>query len=313
MRFYFAPMEGVTRHIYRNAFVKYFGKVDRYFAPFVCANQSGNYKTREITDILPENNIGIDLVPQILTCNAEDFILASKKMKSLGYGEINLNLGCPSGTVVSKKKGSGFLAYPKELDEFLERIFTESETKISIKTRIGKDDPEEFHRLLEIYNKYEMEELIIHPRIQKDMYNNKPNLDVFEEAVTLSKNILCYNGDICTVDDYHAITKRFPTIDRIMLGRGLIANPELILEIMGEAKKDKKAWKEFHDEVYHGYQEIMSGDRNALFKMKEFWFYMSKMFTNYEKYMKKIRKAQKASEYEEAVASLFREQELIQA
>ena len=156
-----------------------------------------------------------------------------------------------------------------------------------------------------------MEELIIHPRIQKDMYNNKPNLDVFEEAVRLSKNTLCYNGDICTVKDYDAITKRFPTIDRIMLGRGLIANPELILEIMGEAKKDKRTWKEFHDEVYHGYQEIMSGDKNALFKMKEFWFYMSKMFTNYEKYMKKIRKAQKASEYEEAVTSLFRDQDLI--
>jgi tRNA-dihydrouridine synthase len=311
MRFYFAPMEGVTRHIYRNAYAKYFGKVDRYFAPFVCANQSGNYKTREITDILPENNVGIELIPQILTCNANDFILASKKMKSLGYNEINLNLGCPSRTVVTKKKGSGFLAYPEELDEFLEEIFTESETKISIKTRIGKDNPDEFYRILEIYNKYKMEELIIHPRIQKDFYNNKPNLNVFEEAVKLSKNPLCYNGDIRSVADYQSIIERFPAIDRIMLGRGLIGNPELILEIMGEAKKDKKVWKQFHDEVYHGYQEIMSGDKNALFKMKEFWFYASKMFTNSDKYAKRIKKAQKASEYEDAVSSLFREQELI--
>ncbi|WP_310603436.1 tRNA-dihydrouridine synthase, partial [Anaerosporobacter sp.] len=198
-----------------------------------------------------------------------------------------------------------------ELDEFLEKIFTECEMKISVKTRIGKDSPEEFERLLEIYNKYKMEELIIHPRIQKDQYNNKPNLDVFETAVKYSKNPLCYNGDICNASDYEMITKRFPTIDRIMIGRGFIANPELVLEIMKEAKKDKKVWKAFHDEVYHGYQEIMSGDRNALFKMKEFWFYMNRMFTESEKYAKKIRKTQKASEYEEAVEALFREQDLL--
>ncbi|WP_167959095.1 tRNA dihydrouridine synthase [Anaerosporobacter faecicola] len=312
MKFYFAPMEGVTRYVYRNAFETYFGKIDRYFAPFVCANGSGNYKNREITDILPENNQGITLIPQILTCNAKDFILAAKKMESLGYDTINLNLGCPSGTVVSKKKGSGFLAYPEELDTFLAEIFAESQLKISIKTRIGKEDPEEFYRLLEIYDRYPLEELIIHPRVQKDFYKNSPNLTMFEEAVKHCHHPLCYNGDITTVADYERITERFPTVDRIMIGRGLIGNPNLIFSILGEEKKNKLTVKRFHDEVYKGYRILMAEERNAMFKMKEFWFYMSSMFTNSEKYAKKIKKAQKASEYEDAVNALFREQELIE-
>jgi tRNA-dihydrouridine synthase len=183
MNFYFAPMEGLTGYIYRNAHNTFFNsKINKYFAPFIQANQSESFKARELNDLLPEHNEGISVVPQILTNRAKDFIHTSKKLKALGYKEINLNLGCPSKTVVTKNRGSGFLEKTKELDEFLEEIFTSFISEISIKTRIGIENEEEFYELLDIYNKYPIKELIIHPRLQQDFYQNKPNLAIFEYA-----------------------------------------------------------------------------------------------------------------------------------
>ena len=239
MNFYFAPMEGLTGYIYRNAYNTFFNKIDKYFSPFIVANQSNSFRARELNDILPEHNQGLVLIPQLLTNNAKDFIHTANKLKQFGYNEINLNLGCPSGTVVSKNKGSGFLAKTEELDVFLEEIFSESATKISVKTRIGKDQPEEFYNLIEIFNKYPIEELTIHPRTQKDFYKNKPNLKIFKDALALSKNLVCYNGDICTVKDYNGFSAEFPSVETIMIGRGLLANPGLISEIKNNTKLEK--------------------------------------------------------------------------
>jgi tRNA-dihydrouridine synthase len=312
MNFYFAPMEGLTGYIYRNAHHTFFNHgIDKYFSPFIVANQSDSFKTRELNDILPEHNQGIVLVPQLLTNNAKDFIHTSKKIKMMGYDEINFNLGCPSGTVVSKYRGSGFLSKREELDMFLDEVFSQSITKISVKTRIGKDQPEEFYELIEIFNKYPMEELIIHPRIQKDFYKNTPNLKVFKEALTLSKNPVCYNGDIFTAEDYRKFSDGFPGVDTFMLGRGLIANPGLISDILNHTKLEKKLLREFHNRIYHDYKEIFFGEKNVLYKMKELWLYMISMFSNNEKYLKRIKKAERLSDYDEAVSSLFREQDIL--
>lgn len=310
MKFYFAPMEGVTGYIYRNIHHSYFPNVDKYFTPFIVANQSVSFKTRELQDIKPEHNQGMYVVPQILTNNAHDFIQTSKKLVEFGYDEINLNLGCPSGTVVAKGKGSGFLAMKDELNRFLEEIFQANVTKISIKTRIGRDNPDEFHDLMSIFNQYSLEELIIHPRIQKDMYKNTPNLPVFAEGLLLSKHEVCYNGDIFTVDDYEKFIAKFPQVKAVMLGRGIIANPAIIQEITSGKGLDKNILKEFHSRLAMEYKQILSGDRDVLFKMKEVWHYWSFMFTDYEKYVKKIRKAQRFSDYEQAVENLFYEQEI---
>lgn len=312
MKFYFAPMEGLTGYIYRNAHNTFFNKIDKYFSPFIVANQSNSFKTRELNDILPENNQGLVLIPQLLTNNAKDFIHTSKKIKQLGYNEVNLNLGCPSGTVVSKNRGSGFLSKTEELDLFLEEIFSEATTKISIKTRIGKDSPEEFYKLIEIFNKYPLEELIIHPRIQKDFYKNKPNLKVFKDALVLSKNPVCYNGDIFTVKDYREFLADFHSVKTIMLGRGLLANPALISSIENNTKLEKNLLKDFHDKIYEDYKKVLFGDRNVLFKMKELWFYIIPMFSDNGKYGKKIRKSERLRDYDEAVSSLFREQDILE-
>ena len=312
MKFYFAPMEGVTGYIYRNAHAAFFNNVDKYFMPFIATNQHGRLSTRELRDVLPENNQGISVIPQILTNNAEDFMCTVKQLKELGYNEINLNFGCPSGTVVAKNKGAGFLAQREALDRFLDEIFASAITKISVKTRIGRDEPEEFYELIKIFNQYPMEELIIHPRVQKDYYKNKPNLDVFRDGLHLSTNPVCYNGDIFTAKDYKNFTESFPAVDTIMLGRGLIANPGLISEMESQHNLDKKILKAFHDKLYADYQGILSGDRNVLFKMKELWFYMIHVFPDYEKHAKKIKKAQRLYEYEQAVTSLFEERDILE-
>lgn len=311
MKFYYAPMEGLTGYIYRNAHHTFFHNVDKYFSPFIVPQQNESFKTRDINDILPEHNQGLMLIPQLLTNNAKDFIQTSKKLKLMGYEEINLNLGCPSGTVVSKNKGSGFLAKREELDQFLEEIFASSETKISVKTRLGKDQHEEFYALMDIFNKYPMEELIIHPRIQKDFYKNTPNLDIFRDALKISRNPVCYNGDLFTIKEYKAFTADFPAVDTLMIGRGLLANPGLISEITNNVTIGKQQLRDFHDKVYEGYQGVLFGDKNVLYKMKELWFYMIQVFEDPAKYMKKIRKSERLSDYDEAVSSVFRELELV--
>lgn len=311
MKYYLAPMEGITGFIYRNSYKKYFGNIDKYFMPFIVPNLSRSLKTKELRDVLPENNDGINVVPQILTNDAEGFIATCQKLKKLGYDEVNLNLGCPSGTVVSKGRGSGFLAKRGELDRFLEQIYKIDDMKISLKIRLGKDNPEEFYELIKIFNKYPVYELIIHPRTQKDFYGNKPNLKIFRDALNFSNAKVCYNGDIFTTEDLEKFKKEFPEVDRVMIGRGILANPGLMDEIVNGEIIDKKILKEFHDEVFNSYREIFNEDRNAIFRMKELWGYMIYIFTDNKKYAKKIRKAQNLLDYNEAVNSLFREQEII--
>ncbi len=311
MKFYLAPMEGITGHIYRNSYEKYFNNIDKYFTPFIVPNQSVSLKTKELKDLLPQNNKGLNIVPQILTNDAEGFILTANKLKQLGYEEINLNLGCPAGTVVSKKRGSGFLAYPEELDKFLDEIYKIDNMKISIKTRLGKERADEFYKLIEIYNKYPLEELIIHPRTREDFYGNTPNLEVFKDALKLSKHSICYNGDIFTLNSYNKIINEFPKVNKVMLGRGILANPGLIGEIKNNEFANKEIIKMFHDEIFENYTILLNEDKNAMYRMKELWGYMSHIFTNNKKYYKKIKKAQKAIDYKNAVNSLFIEQDII--
>ena len=323
MKYYFAPMEGITGYIYRSAHHHNFGGVDRYFTPFIATTQNHRLSSREKNDICPEHNQGMRLVPQILTNKAEDFIWAAREIAGYGYREVNLNLGCPSGTVVAKKKGSGFLFYTVELDRFLEQVVKELEPdgiSVSVKTRIGLNSPDEFEDLMQIYNRYPLKELIIHPRVRSDFYENRPNLSVFRAGAKQSLNPVCYNGDIFTREAFTAFTEQFPQnqfpmIESVMLGRGAVANPALFQQLKAVGNPDKpskSALKAFHDEIFNGYRETMSGDRNTLFKMKELWFYMGGLFDGKEegikeKQLKKIKKSQKFPEYLAAVEEIFAE------
>jgi len=315
MKFYLAPMEGLTGFVFRNAYQKHFGNIDTYFTPFI-NNKKMNYK--EIKDILPEHNEGMHVVPQILTNRAEDFLAIAKELGNYGYESVNLNLGCPSGTVVAKHRGAGFLAVPEELDHFLEEIFAECPLRISVKTRVGVNDAGEWEHLLSIYEKFPMEELIIHPRIQKDFYKFTPRMECYRTAYETSRCSLCYNGDIFSPDDFQNLCREFPDTEKVMLGRGVLQNPWLIGMLRsadpagGEASApDKELLHAFCEDLCAGYACVISGDKNVLFKLKALWIYLGMSFTNPQKYLKKIKKANRLAEYEEAVDALFREQELI--
>ena len=316
MKYYLAPLEGITGHIYRNALEKYFPGTDRYFTPFIAPDQNKILRTKERRDVLPENNRVKTLIPQILTNNPQHFLITADALKDMGYKEVNLNLGCPSGTVVSRNKGSGFLAYPEELDRFLEQIFEKTPVRISIKTRIGREDDSNAFRLMEIYAKYPLSELIIHPRTQKDFYRGIPNRELFQKLAEYYReqngnSPVCYNGNLLTAQDYSKFADEFPWVDAVMLGRGVIANPGLICQLRTGKTTDKRTLRAFHDEVLEGYREIFSDDKNAMFRMKEMWIYMIHLFTDRERYKKKIHKAQSLSEYRCAVDALFREQEIL--
>ena len=306
VKYYMAPLESVTTWIYRQAHAKIYGRLDKYFIPFLEPHEKRDFKTRELQEILPEHNENIYAVPQILTNRSEGFIKLAKALKDWGYEEVNLNLGCPSKTVVTKGKGSGFLAKPEELERFLTEIFDalSGEVKISVKTRIGKEDPEEFPALLELFNKYPMEELIIHPRVQKDGYGNVPRLELYELAEKQSMNPICYNGDLYTREQIRNLTERFPGTQRLMLGRGFLRDPGLLYN-EGKDSKDifEKFWA-FHDLVYEGYQERNMGDRNVLFKMKELWSYQVYQFSEPERLFKVFKKAQDCKEYEQIIRNL---------
>lgn len=315
MKLYMAPMEGITGYIYRNAQHQFYNHIDKYFTPFITPTQTRKLTSREMNDILPEHNQGMCVVPQILTNQAEGFLWAAGKAKELGYREVNLNLGCPSGTVVSKGRGAGFLADPWKLNRFLAEVsegISRMDMMLSVKTRIGVLDSEEFYELIEIFNRYPLTELIIHPRLRTDYYKNHPNLQVYRDAVRLSRNPLCYNGDIFDAESFRVFQEAFPDTEAVMIGRGIIANPGLAEEIRKGTKLSKAHLKAYHDAVLLAYRAAIPGDKNVLFKMKELWFYLACIFEGGEKQVKKIRKSGKLAEYEQAAKRLFAECPLVE-
>lgn len=310
MKYYMAPLEGITVHTYRNSFREFFGGIDKYFTPFIAAEGSLKMKKREIKDILPENNPDIHLVPQIISNNADNFIRFVHLISDRGYREINFNLGCPSGTVVSRHKGSGFLAEPDELDRFFDKVFNEiSDVNISVKTRIGVNDENEIYRIMEIYNRYPIYELIVHPRIRADYYKGSPRMDKFRYIYDISTNPVCYNGDIRHAGDCYKITEEYKELTSIMIGRGLIRNPILVCGIRNgnDALPDRNILRKFHDRIYNEYRETMPGERVIIYKMKEIWVYMIDLFEDDGTYIRLLKKSDGLSQYNVFVNRIFSE------
>lgn len=303
-----APLEGITGYIVRNAFLHNFGGIDTYYTPFIPAGK--NFNKKVLRDISPENNPGIRLIPQLMSNKAEEVIDMGHRLATFGYNTVNINLGCPSGTVTSKKRGSGLLLYPKELDHFLYEIYSHADFRVSIKTRIGFNSTEEWAAILDIYRKYPIDELIIHPRVRAEFYNGTPHLDCFKKAYDTVRIPLCYNGDIVSLETYTTITERFPLLDNIMIGRGLLAAPWLAAQIKGEVLPEsvrREKLRSFCDEIYSGYLSIFSGEKDAVMHMKEIWGFLGNSFPGREKTLKRIRKCQNYAEYKVLVDEMFRD------
>lgn len=327
MKIYLAPMEGITTYIYRNAFHRYYGGIDTYYTPFV-ANRK--LKSRELRDVLPDNNTALPLVPQILTNKANEFIEITEQLKDMKYSEVNFNLGCPSGTVVAKHRGAGFLDDPCELEKFLDIIYEKSPLPVSIKTRLGIESLYEWEDLLKMYAKFPIKELIIHARTLSQQYGGTPHIEAFKMAQDMLSCPLCYNGDITDTNSYGKLLEKCPDTTAIMLGRGAIANPKLPMILkhsnfnsdqffhsstdyneknfnisdVEDNTLDYTKFLSFHDEILAGYRNYMSGDQPVLYKMKELWNFWSRQFNVDKKTLKKIRKAQNISAYQSIAKTL---------
>ena len=300
MRYYFAPMEGLTDSIYRRLHHKYFPGVDRYYMPFLSPTIHRTLTHKEDRELPLADSVGFAAVPQILTKVSEDFLWAAQVCQDRGYDEVNLNVGCPSGTVVSKGKGSGMLRDAAALDRFLEEIFQGSPLPISVKTRLGLENPEEFPALLEVFNRYPIKELTIHPRVRKQFYDGGVHMDWFDYAVEHSSNPLCYNGDILSLADAEALQRKYPQIDAIMIGRGLIADPGML-----SGGTDVKALEGFMNELMAVYEVEFGGSRNAIFRLKENWGFLHDRFEGCDKLWKRLRKTTDADEFKSISAEIF--------
>lgn len=308
MQFIFAPLEGVTTFLYRNAHRQFFSGIDRYYAPFVSPTSTKRLTAKEMRDLLPENNRDISLVPQVLTNNAEYLLFTAEKLRKMGYDAINLNLGCPSRTVVTKKKGSGFLSDPSMLYDFLQSVFRRKQFPLSVKARIGVLDEAEYPKLLEIFRAFPFSEFILHPRLQIDQYKNTPRMTAFDAALQDAPWPVVYNGDIFTERAFHAFYDAYPSVRSVMIGRGLIANPALVRQLRGGDALTKDELYAFCERLFSEYTALYMGDaRNAMYRMKELWFYMGTLFQGAERLSKNILKAAKPVEYASAVDRLFLE------
>lgn len=305
MEYYFAPMEGVTGSEFRRVHHKYFPGVDAYYMPFISPTQDHVFTQRELRNILPENNQGFRAVPQLLTKNAEDFLWAARELAAMGYDEINFNLGCPSATVTSKGKGAGLLSNPEFLHQLLGEIYEKAPVKISIKTRLGMEQPEEFERLLDVFQNYPVSLLIIHPRVRQDFYQHPIRMEYFEKAVQQYPGAICFNGGLKTVEDCATLEKQYPKIQSMMIGQGLLSNPALIQQLKGLSGLEKKQLMAFHDTLFQTYLETFKSERNTVFHMKELWSYLMGLFEGAEKPWKKIRKAVDGAGYESGVQEMF--------
>ena len=308
MHYYFAPMEGVTGAVYRRTHHEFFSGVDKYFMPFITPTTNEKLTPRQKRDVLPEYNEGVPAVPQLLTKSAADCIWAVNALHDLGYPEVNLNLGCPSGTVTAKGKGAGMLRDPARLDAFLDAVFSAVEGPVSAKTRIGVQKPEEFAALLDIYNHYPICELTIHPRVMKQLYRGEADRAAFAAALPECRMPVCYNGDVTTPEELHTLEAEFPQLSGIMVGRGLIADPALFRRARGGAPASREELRGYCDDLYHGYTEAFGAASCAVSRMKAHWFYLIHRFEGADPLEKPLRKAREGWEYETVVNQIFTRQ-----
>lgn len=309
MRYYFAPMEGLTDSIYRRIHHKYFPGVDRYYMPFISPTIHRQLTHKEDRELPMADSVAFTAVPQVLTKVPEDFLWAARVCADRGYDEVNLNAGCPSGTVVSKGKGSGMLRSAEELDRFLDAVFAGAPLPISVKTRLGMENPEDFAAILEVFNRYPIKELTVHPRVRKDFYKEPVRDEWFRYAFENSKNPLCYNGNIITRAQADEIAARYPGVESVMIGRALIGDPGMLMP----GGTTAETLKDFHDELVEEYIRVFGSARNAMFRMKENWSLLHKRFEDTDRLWKRLRKTTDYEEFMAISSEIFRTLPLAEA
>ena len=305
-----SPLQGFTDFRFRNAQNKLFGGIDTYYSPYIRLNGKLVIKPSYERDLLPENNLGLEVIPQVITNDADEFLFVAKYVRELGYKELNWNLGCPYPMVTKSGMGSGLISNPEKINTILHRAHTESDIIVSMKMRLGYENSEEILDVLPILDTYPIKNIAIHARIGKQLYKGGVHLDAFQQCIDNTKHKLYYNGDITSVAKFHEMQQRFPSIDHWMIGRGLISDPFLPSMIKNNTTEypvnKMELFSAFHDTLYAIYSESLSGSAHILLKMYHLWEYFSATFSNPHKVLKKIKKAQSIRNYEAAVAEIFK-------
>lgn len=306
-----APMEGITGHVFRGVHARCFGKLDRYYTPFLPPPRLGHgFVGKALKEVDPAANEGLNVIPQLLTKNAEEFLWAAQLLAEMGYAEVNLNLGCPSGTVVSKGKGSGFLRNLDELEAFLQTVCERSPLPVSVKTRVGLASDDEYERILELYCRFPLAELIVHPRVREDAYKGHARRTLYGLTLGRAPFPVAYNGDVFSVGDFESLVRDYTQTRHVMIGRGLLANPALARQIGGGPMATLDELRAFHDELFCAYEAEIGG--NAVFRMKEWWSYARCSFERPAAVLRAVRKTRTADDYKSAVVGVFATEQLVE-
>ncbi len=304
-----SPLQGFTDFRFRNAQNKIFGGIDTFYSPYIRLNGKLVIKPSYERDLLPENNLGLEVIPQIITNDADEFLFVAKYVQELGYKELNWNLGCPYPMVTKCGMGSGLISNPERINGILNKVHSESDIIVSMKMRLGYDTTEEILDVLPILDTYPIKNIAIHARIGKQLYKGGVHLDAFQQCIDNTRHKLYYNGDISSVSKFQEMKQRFPTIDHWMIGRGLISDPFLPNMIRNNSveypENKMELFSEFHDTLYEIYSESLSGSTHILLKMYHLWEYFSTTFSNPHKVLKQIKKAQSIRNYEAAVKEIL--------
>jgi tRNA-dihydrouridine synthase len=320
------PFQGITDAPFRNVFKRHFGGIDKFYTPFFTGIQKDHAKNLQGEEIDPNYNDVETLTPQILSTDAEEILRFAKQCKQLGYKEINLNMGCPFPRVANKKRGCGLLPYPDKVEELFERIFEEIDIKFSVKCRLGYFSADEINAIVPVFNRFPLSELIIHPRIGKQLYKGEADVERFKALMPFINAPLVYNGDIVSVDSFERIRetinepRRFDKLNdhlpitQFMLGRGILANPFLAEEILGGALNAPERTERLHTYVIDLYEDRLrhaGGSPKVLGRMKELWSYLMNSFDAPQDVWRKIKKINALKEYEEQVERIFEQHELL--
>lgn len=304
---YLAPLQGFTDFVYRKAYSQVFSGVDKFFTPYLTLKNK-ELARKYLKEVLPENNQNINVVPQVLVENEEELSVLTSLLKEYAYSEININMGCPYPMVTKRGKGAGLLLHPEKIDRLIKYFLDSYDLKLSIKLRLGLENPDEIEPVVSVLNKYELEEVIVHPRVAKQLYKGAVNLDAMDFVHENLNQKLVYNGDICSCADHNILTNRYNKIQDWMIGRGILMNPFFPNEISGEQfSVDQKhdVLKEFHKLILSDYYLKMDNDGNVLNKMQEFWIYFSYCFPEQRKVFKAIKKSRNLQQYKANVEKIF--------
>ncbi len=306
-----APLQGFTDVTYRNVFSDHFEGINEAVAPFISTMSQKRLKPSRIKDVDPENNKKLFVIPQILSNVADDFIFLADHLYEMGHKRINWNLGCPHSKIAKKTRGSGLLMYPEKIDELLDEIFSNISNTLSVKIRLGRKSKDEIFNLLPVFNKYPLDEIIIHPRTGIQMYQGTSDHNAFGQAILNCNHTVTYNGDITNLASFHTVQNKFANIQRFMIGRGILSNPFLAedIKMIETNKNNNQRLKNFHDDLFGHYERLFSGPAHLTGRMKGFWTYLGPSFLDNRKWLKNILKSSSIHKYK-AMVDIFFQQNL---